>query len=193
MAQAEPDATAEAIRLAPSERTESCGSTKPLLFLDLEACSLDPCSWPFEISMAWFDGDRIVSRSRVIAPRPDWPLHAWSEAAADVHGISLARARAGMPADRCAAETDALAPFEVVSDNPHWDQLWLDRLRAGRPRIPVASLRATIAARLASWEADAVALALLRETSLHRARADAARLARAWAASAGALALCRVA
>lgn len=155
---------------------------RPLLFLDIEASSLDPASWPVEIGYAWLTGTGIASRSAIIAPRPDWPLHAWSEAAADVHGIALRAARAGTAADRVAAETDAFAAFEVVSDNPRWDQLWLDRLRAGRPRIPVRALRDAIAERLDPAAADRVALALLRGAAPHRAGADATRLAEAWSA-----------
>jgi hypothetical protein len=154
---------------------------RPLLFLDIEASSFDPASWPVEIGYAWLTDDGIARRSAIIAPRPDWPLHAWSEAAADVHGISLRAARAGIDADVVAAQTDAFKDFEVVSDNPRWDQMWLDRLREGRPAIPVRSLRAAISERLDPVEADAVALALFRGGAPHRAGPDALRLATAWA------------
>jgi DNA polymerase III subunit epsilon len=159
---------------------------RPLLFLDFEASSLDPRSWPVEIGYAWAEAGRIAVRSAVIAPRPDWPLHAWSEAAEGVHGLSLRRVRAGRPADRVAAASDAFADFEVVSDNAHWDQRWLDRLRDGRPRIAVRPLAAVTAERLDAEQADALALALLRARSAHRAGEDAARLASAWAEATGA-------
>lgn len=157
------------------------GALRPLLFLDIEASSFDPASWPVEIGYAWLTDDGIARRSAIIAPRPDWPLHAWSEAAADVHGISLRAARTGVDADVVAAQTDVFAGFEVVSDNPRWDQMWLDRLREGRPAIPVRPLRAAIRERLDAIEADAVALALLRGRAPHRAGSDALRLATAWA------------
>jgi hypothetical protein len=154
---------------------------RPLLFLDIEASSFDPASWPVEIGYAWLTEDGIARRSAIIAPRPEWPLHAWSEAAADVHGISLRAARSGIDADVVAAQTDAFADFEVVSDNPRWDQMWLDRLRVDRPAIPVRPLRAAIRERLGAIEADAVALALFRGRAPHRAGPDALRLATAWA------------
>jgi hypothetical protein len=179
--------TAETSRATPAPHAArfavpSPGTRRPLLFLDIEASSFDPAAWPVEIGYAWLTDGGIARRSAIIAPRPDWPLHAWSEAAADVHGISLRAARAGIDADRVAAETDAFADFEVVSDNPRWDQMWLDRLRAGRPMIPVRSLKAVIGERLDAVEADAVALALFRTRAPHRAGADARRLAEAWAA-----------
>lgn len=160
------------------------GATRrPLLFLDIEASSFDPASWPVEIGYAWLlAGGGIARRSAIIAPRPDWAVNAWSEAAAEVHGISLHAARAGIAADAVAAETDAFAGHEVLSNNPRWDQLWLDRLRADRPAIPVRSFRAAITERLDAVEADAVALALFRSRAPHRAGADALRLAEAWAA-----------
>jgi DNA polymerase III subunit epsilon len=172
------------IHSAPTDPTPTRpAGPAPLLFLDFEASSLDPRSWPVEIGYAWIEGGRVQRRSRVIAPRASWPLHAWSETAAAVHGITLREARAGHDADAVAAETDRFAAFEVVSDNPRWDQVWLDRLRAGRgPAIAVGSLRRAMAERLDERGADAMAVALFRGASPHRAGADAARLAAAWLA-----------
>lgn len=157
---------------------------RPLLFLDFEASSLDGDSWPIEIGYARIAEGQVVTRAAVIAPRPDWPMAAWSATAAGVHAIPLAEVFAGAPAEAIATETDDFAACEVVSDNPAWDQFWLDRLRAGRPRIEVRGLRAAMAERLDEIEATAVARALFRGRAAHRAGPDARRLATAWLAAA---------
>lgn len=159
-------------------------SARPLLFIDFEASSLSPESWPIEIGVAWIDGGEARSHATVIAPRPDWPLADWAAYAEAVHGVPLAAVLAGAPADRVAAETDALAGFALVSDNPRWDQAWLDRLRGpDRPRIAVGGLRQAMAERLHGHAADDLAMRLFREPRPHRAGPDAERLARAWAAA----------
>ena len=156
-----------------------------LLFLDIEASSLAPHSWPVEIGWAWLadaatGGRAVEQRSAVVAPRPTWCASAWSEAAVTLHGLTLERVRRGLDADTVAAMTDAFAGSLVVSDNPRWDQVWLDRLREGRPRIEILPLRRLRAA-LDPDAASAFALSLLRRPSPHRAGPDAARLALAWA------------
>ena len=155
----------------------------PLLFLDIEASSLDPRSWPIEVGWAWIEAGRVRTRSAIIAPRADWPLSAWRAAAVAVHGLPLCAVLAGAPAGEVAARTDVFARFEVVSDNPVWDQRWLDRLREGRRRIDVRPLRAAVAERLHDLEASEFARTLLREPAPHRAGPDAARLAAAWRAA----------
>jgi DNA polymerase III subunit epsilon len=157
---------------------------RPLLFLDFEASALTPGSWPVEIGYAWIEFGRVRSRSSLIAPRPDWSADDWSESAARVHGITRAELAAAPSADAVAAATDAFADFEVVSDNPRWEQRWLDRLRAGRgPRIEVTPLARVIGERLDDGAASALACALFRSESPHRAGPDAERLATAWAAA----------
>lgn len=159
---------------------EGATAARPLVFIDFEASGLTPGSWPIEIGIAWISGSRVASRASVIAPRADWSLSDWSEASSRIHGLSLAEVRGGSPADAVAAETDALAGVELVSDNPGWDQLWLDRLRAGRAPIRLTPLRAAVSARLSHRASDAFACALLRSEAPHRAGPDAERLARAW-------------
>jgi len=151
------------------------------LFLDFEASSLSPGSWPVEIGYAWIEANRVRSRATLIAPRPDWSMADWSETTARVHGIPLAAIRAGDPAARVAAETDGFARFVVVSENPERAQRWLDRLRAARgPRVLVRPLRQALRERLDDTGASAAARALLRSAALPRAGADAERMARAW-------------
>lgn len=154
---------------------------RPLMFLDFEASSLSDGSWPIEIGYAWFADGRVETRAILIEPRADWSMAEWSEDAARVHGLSLADVRGGAPAAAVAAETDVFTHFDVVSDNPAWEQRWLDCLRAGSERrIEVTSLRAAMRARLDEAEASAITRALFRTEAPHRAGPDAARLAQAW-------------
>jgi DNA polymerase III subunit epsilon len=163
---------------------EHATSLRPLLFLDFEASALTPGSWPVEIGYAWIEFGIVRSRASLIAPRPEWSMDDWSDGAACVHGITRADLAAAPSADAVAAVTDAFADFEVVSDNPSWDQRWLDRLRAGRgPRIEVTPLARVIGERLDDGTASALACALFRSEAPHRAGPDAERLAAAWAAA----------
>lgn len=171
-----------AVRHAPA-RGDLPPAGKPFLFLDFEASSLQSESWPVEIGFAWIAGGRVEVSSAVIAPDAGWSMDAWSEAAARVHGLSVEAIRAGQPAAEVAALTDGFRDFMVVSDNPHWDQCWLDRLRAGRPRIAVHDLHTLAAGRLSETGGDIFALHLLRTDGPHRAGRDAARLAEAWLAA----------
>lgn len=156
---------------------------RPLVFLDIEALSLAPDSWPIEIGCAWIGPAGVEMREALIRPRPDWPLSSWSARAEAVHGISLAQLQAaGYPAENVAAATDALGEVDLVSNNPHWDACWLARLRGPeRPLLRVRLLRSVAAERLDPAAADRFALALLRRTAPHRAGADALQLACAWA------------
>ncbi len=164
-------------------------SAKPLLFLDFEASALDPESWPIEIGCAWSRAGRVSVRSTLIIPRRAWRRDVWSAEAAAMHGLTKQNLESGRPADLVAADTDAFADYLIVSDNPAWDQLWLDRLREGRERLEVRPLRRVATERLDGRELDAFALGLLRTRAPHRAGGDAARLARAWFAAERALPL----
>lgn len=153
----------------PSLARPTRAPARPLLFLDFEASSLSAGSWPVEIGYAWFADGRVETRALVIAPRPDWSMADWSETSARVHGIGLGQIRAGVPAAAVAAETDAFAHFDVVSDNPTWEQRWLDRLREGRsPRIDVMGLRDAMRGRLDDAASGEVVRALLRTPAPHR-------------------------
>jgi hypothetical protein len=156
---------------------------RPLLFLDFAASSLSALSWPIEIGWAVIEDGAVRTGGRIIAPQPGWPLSDWTEGAERVHVIGLHAVLAGTPADAVAVMTDSFAGFDVVSDNADWEQRWLDRLREGRPRIPVQPLRRAVADRMEPHEADRFRCALLRRSPAHRAAADAARLAESWLAA----------
>ncbi|MFO1141392.1 MAG: hypothetical protein U1E59_03210 [Amaricoccus sp.] len=157
---------------------------RPLVFLDFEASSLSPGSWPIEIGWAWVEDGAVQAGSTLIAPRPDWSLADWWPEAERVHGIPLAEVQAvGMPAEAAAAMTDVFADCDLVSDNPVWEQRWLNRLRAGRAPVEVKPLRRAMLARMHPYEADWFRCALLRANPSHRAGDDARAVAAAWLAA----------
>lgn len=165
-------------------------SFRPLVFLDFEACALSRASWPVEIGYSWIADGQVWTRSSLIAPRPEWPLSEWSEVSARVHGIPLDYLWRAPSADEVASRIDWFADCEVISENPAWEQLWLDRLREGRgPRIEVSSLRKALRDRLDEGAATVVVQSLFRSAAPHRAGPDAERLARAWFRATSALGL----
>ena len=176
-------AVAHLARPGASAVSAAVCSDKPILFLDFEASSLTAGSWPVEIGYARIADGRVVVEAALIAPEAAWSMDDWSEAAARLHGLSIEAVRCGRPAAEIAARTDRFRDFLVVSDNPAWDQWWLDRLRSGRLPILVHDLRALAAVRLSETAADIFAMQLLRTDGGHRAGSDAARLAGAWLAA----------
>lgn len=105
----------------------------PLATIDFEASALDRESYPVEIGLAIWRGPGapISTWSSLIEPTPEWVRDGvWFEKAQRIHGISPADL-VGAPrvgevmaaANRFMADVGA-----VVTDNVHWDGLWMDRL-----------------------------------------------------------------
>ena len=96
-----------------------------IFFVDLEASSLLPGSYPIEI--AWVD-ETGAGESHLIRPEPDWTD--WDFNSQGVHGISrdqlVAEGRPAADVARRAAEV--LIGQEAYSDAPGWDSGWLDTL-----------------------------------------------------------------
>lgn len=94
-------------------------------FLDIEASSLGPDSYPIEI--AWI-GEDGTGESHLIRPESRWTD--WSAESEAVHGIARAELEAeGKPATWVASRVvAALAGQRVVTDAPPWDQAWLAEL-----------------------------------------------------------------
>jgi DNA polymerase III subunit epsilon len=151
---------------------------KPILFLDFEASSLSAASWPIEIGWSVLREDEIVTNSTLIRPRPSWTD--WSEASAAIHGIRREDLDVAPEADVVAVRTDAFGSYSVVSDNSAWEQRWLDRLREGRPSIPVSDLHLVAADRLGPRAVDWMYERLERRRVPHRAGPDSRRLAEAY-------------
>lgn len=120
-----------------------------IFFLDFEASSLSPDSFPIEV--AWVNGDG-QSESYLIRPAEEWlnPAMGWAEwsaASERVHGISLRQLREeGVPHEQVAKRVlEALGSRQhfVASDAPPFDENWMSTLleAAGvRRRIPVVDV-----------------------------------------------------
>ena len=105
-----------------------------LVFLDFEASSLLPGSFPIEVAWVLEDGS---GESHLIRPADGWldPARGnpgWSPQSERVHGISLSTlAEDGKPAEKVAAMAQAVLSSPQVlacSDAPSHDAYWLQRL-----------------------------------------------------------------
>ncbi|SUE63183.1 3'-5' exonuclease [Roseomonas gilardii] len=107
-----------------------------IFFIDIEASSLGPDSYPIEI--AWVDASGR-GESHLIRPASRWKD--WSEDSASVHRITRPQLRAeGLPVAEVAARAHAvLAGHEVYSDAAPWDDAWLAKLleAGGRKRVSI--------------------------------------------------------
>lgn len=103
------------------------------VFLDFEASSLRPESYPIEVGWAGEDGSL---ESWLIRPAPGWDD--WDPAAEAVHGLSREKLlAAGRPHEEVARRTlEALQDHEVYVSAPSWDGKWMSVLlrAAGLPR-----------------------------------------------------------
>ena len=160
-----------------------------IIFLDLEASSLDADSWPVEVGLAWLVEGRVEVRSSLIRPDPSWFMRAWSPASAEVHGIPLAELRqAPLAAEVARWIAGLIGDATVVSDAPEFDARWLARLyetEGGLILPPVRDFDLLAAARFDMAAIRRVYAALDAIPAPHRAGPDAARLARAWMAGRG--------
>lgn len=103
-----------------------------IYFIDFEASSLLPGSFPIEV--AWIDQDGH-SESYLIRPHPEWldgGCPGWSRESEAIHGISLETLiKDGIPIEQVAARAAQVlfAPGAVAfSDSPGFDGQWLDTL-----------------------------------------------------------------
>jgi hypothetical protein len=120
-----------------------------LFFLDFEASSLLPGSFPIEVAWVAEDG---TSESHLIRPADHWLDAArghpgWSPESEMIHGISLeSLMREGEPVEVVARRTeDVLTRLTalVCSDSPPSDGYWLQRLlEAGNMRreVPIVDI-----------------------------------------------------
>lgn len=160
-----------------------------VMFLDFEASSLAPDSWPIEVGLAWVTDGRVEVRSSLIKPELDWSMRAWSRVSARVHGVALDELRRAPPASEVARWVAGIVgDATLVSDAPEWDLRWLTCLceTAEGVRVPrVRDFDALVAWELTLAQATRVHAALDQLPAPHRAGPDAARLARAWLAGRG--------
>lgn len=104
-----------------------------LVFLDFEASSLSPTSYPIEVGWVFEDGR---SESHLIRPAPGWCD--WDAGAEAVHRITRETLeRDGSPHDWVAQRmVAALSGHDLRASAPSWDGRWLSVLlrAAGMPR-----------------------------------------------------------
>ena len=105
-----------------------------VVFVDLEASSLLPESFPIEIAWVFEDG---TGESHLIRPADNWldvsgDHLGWSAESEQIHGISLETLlRDGEPADvvaRRAAAVLSVSKVLTFSDSPPSDGYWLQKL-----------------------------------------------------------------
>lgn len=161
------------------------------IFIDFEASSLSPASWPIEVGLAWLDGKRVVAESCLIRPRIEWPEDDWNPESEAVHGIPRSDLDNAESADEVAAWLlKTVAGQTLVSDAPEFDQRWLDRL-LGETGPKIHDFDSFV------WDAFSEEgyvrsgrlhrvydIRTKRQTT-HRAGADAADLCYAWRAGVG--------
>lgn len=160
------------------------------VFIDFEACSLADDSWPIEVGLAWLDGERVLTDSSLIRPRPDWPESSWSSASEAIHGIPREALDAAPAADQVARWlAERVNGHSLVSDAPDHDGRWLRQLVGDQDWAEVFSLHDAL---WRAFSADGeIAPGLLhraygfrrKHKPAHRAAADAAAHAYAWRAA----------
>ena len=165
---------------------------KPV-FIDFEASSLTPNSWPIEVGIAWVSKEHITVEVKLIRPEASWSMDDWHSESEDVHGIPRPDLDNAEPAEIVAGWLrEKLLGKLVVSDAPEFDQRWLDKLMqtiGGAPEIKLSDFDqvvwrafSEIDGHIALGRLHDVYTSLTREVTLHRAGDDAASLARAWQA-----------
>lgn len=108
-----------------------------LIFLDFEASSLRPHSFPIEAGWAVLSPDGSISvDSRLIKPDPSWDD--WDPEAEKVHGISMAHLYGhGLPAASVIDDLAAALAGKTVYSDSERDKLWcrtlFDVAKRGNP------------------------------------------------------------
>lgn len=162
------------------------------VFVDFEASSLSMHSWPIEAGLAWLQGQHVIVQSKLIRPRPEWPVDDWSNTSGEVHGISKAELKDADTADDVALWlVETVGTRTLVSDAPEFDQRWLDRLLA-EPGPKIEDFNRML------WDAfsqDNGTISpgrlhhayknMRHRKTIHRAGEDAANLCFAWRAGIG--------
>lgn len=174
-----------------------------IYFLDFEASSLLPTSFPVEVAWVDMDGN---GESHLIRPHPKWLENGcpgWSTESEAIHGISLdTLQRDGTPVEQVAARVAEILFYRgaVAFSDSSWDSRWLRNLLeyGGVPgRIGLYDIREAyneafrpLLAIMERSQVGSVARAMLdaakgleerdHPTKAHRALADAESLWRTW-------------
>lgn len=152
-------------------------------FIDFEASSLVPGSWPIEIGLAWVSSQGVEVWSSLIRPAQDWGWDKWSEQSEQVHGIHRTDLERAPEAQAVVAEVLArVGQGRLLSDAPEFDGRWLSTLfmSAGASPLHVECFHTAAAAAFQGASLDWLYEGLERRRAPHRAGPDARRLAAAW-------------
>ncbi len=156
-------------------------------FLDFEASSLAPDSWPIEVGLSWIDRNlEVQTYHSLIQPVPEWPEHAWSPASAAVHNIPRCALDTAPGVTEVAQELlKALDGRIALSDAPPFERHWLDRLLVAAgvtDHVTIEDFDAITLGAFSSHALDHLYEHLDRRKAPHRAGPDSARCATAWLA-----------
>jgi len=159
------------------------------IFIDFEASSLSPQSWPIEVGLAWLEGREVAVKSRLVCPRAHWDPADWDSKSEGVHGLPYSTVlSAGSNADVVSDWLlDIVQENTLISDAPEFDQRWLDRL-LDQPGPRVQDFDQAVwdefsnGGNPASSRVARVYKAKASRPTTHRAGPDAADLAYAWRA-----------
>lgn len=162
----------------------------PFVILDFEASALDQSSYPIEVGVALWENSQsnIISWSSLIEPTSDWVRNGiWFEQSQKIHGIAPQDLRdAPSPKEIMTSLNLLLRNVDhVISDNPYWENLWLERLAEAaqiRPEFKVDDL-ATRLRNLGWSERQAMLDFLKRNPAPHRAGPDALQIVQSLAFS----------
>ena len=167
-------------------KTKALLQTNPVYFLDFEACSLHPQSWPIEIGIARVRDGAVESDACLIRPHDSWDETLWSRDSQAVHGVPFQTLCAeGQAPEDAAAWFAARNVGIAISDAPEFDRRWLARLLVTAPPLPDVQLLdfdSYVALTLDPDGVDRAHCHLDTTPTPHRAGPDAARLAAAWLA-----------
>lgn len=157
------------------------------VFIDIEASSLSPDSWPIEVGIAWLEDMKVITHSSLIRPKPEWPESAWHADSAKIHNIPRsALANAPQADDVVVWLEDLVDGRPLVSDAPPFDERWLKQITGDQEWCKVYPLEQAL------WwafsEEGKINPGKLRRAykhrashkTVHRAADDAAAHAYAW-------------
>jgi len=156
-----------------------------IICIDFEASGLAANCYPIEVTFTEVETQKI--HVWLIKPAPEWLIHGlWMHDAEEIHGLSLDYVREnGVPATEIAEQiTRACSNCQVLSDNPFYDNKWLNDLYrvsgAGFPPVILQDFytfvqKIIINANYKISLAHAKAVAWNRFPIMHRAAYDAQR------------------
>ncbi len=107
-------------------QSPTMNSIPNLIFLDIEASSLGPESYPIEVAWTRTDGQSDSFLIEPVSTWSDWD----SFAELTVHGVSKAELSArGISVEQAADRLNQLLQGQVVLvDSLNWDGFWIERL-----------------------------------------------------------------